>query len=64
MDKIRSDPEEVKEIHLLDGTVLGTSRSGFNGEEIAQQLIKNSANMVFFIGGDRTHPGIKEFKNF
>ena len=57
---IKLDPEEVKEIHLLGGTVLGTSRSGFNGEEIAEQLIKNNVNMVFFIGGDGTHRGIKE----
>ena len=57
---IKLDPEEVKEIHLLGGTVLGTSRSGFNGEEIAKELIKNSVNMVFFIGGDGTHRGIKE----
>ena len=57
---IKLDPEDVKEIHLLGGTVLGTSRSGFNGEEIAEQLIKNDVNMVFFIGGDGTHRGIKE----
>ena len=57
---IKLDPEEVKEIHLLGGTVLGTSRSGFNGEEIAEQLIKKGINMVFFIGGDGTHRGIKE----
>ena len=60
---IKLDPEEVKEIHLLGGTVLGTSRSGFNGEEIAEQLIKNNVNMVFFIGGDGTHRGIKELSN-
>ena len=57
---IKLDPEEVKEIHLLGGTVLGTSRSGFDGEGIAKQLIKNNVNMVFFIGGDGTHRGIKE----
>ena len=57
---VKLDPEEVKEIHLLGGTVLGTSRSGFDGEEISKQLIKNNVNMVFFIGGDGTHRGIKE----
>ena len=57
---IKLDPEEVKEIHLLGGTVLGTSRAGFDGEEIAKQLIKNNVNMVFFIGGDGTHRGIKD----
>ena len=57
---VRLNPDDVKEIHLLGGTVLGTSRSGFDGEEIAKQLIKNNINMVFFIGGDGTHRGIKE----
>ena len=57
---VKLNPEDVKEIHLLGGTVLGTSRSGFDGEEISKQLIKNNINMVFFIGGDGTHRGIKE----
>ena len=57
---VKLDPEDVKEIHLLGGTVLGTSRSGFDGEEISRELIKRNINMVFFIGGDGTHRGIKE----
>ena len=57
---VKLNPDDVKEIHLLGGTVLGTSRSGFDGEEISKQLIKNNINMVFFIGGDGTHRGIKE----
>ena len=57
---VKLNPDDVKEIHLLGGTVLGTSRSGFDGEEIAKQLIKNNINMVFFIGGDGTHRGIKD----
>ena len=57
---VKLEPEDVKEIHLLGGTVLGTSRSGFDGEEIAKHLINNNVNMVFFIGGDGTHRGIKE----
>ena len=57
---IKLEPEDVKHIHLLGGTVLGTSRRGFDGEEISKQLIKNNVNMVFFIGGDGTHRGIKE----
>ena len=57
---IKLNPDDIKEIHLLGGTVLGTSRSGFDGEEISKQLIKNNINMVFIIGGDGTHRGIKE----
>ena len=57
---VKLDPEDIKEIHLLGGTVLGTSRSGFDGEEISREVIKRNINMIFFIGGDGTHRGIKE----
>ena len=57
---VKLEPEDIKEIHLLGGTVLGTSRSGFDGDEISKELIKRNINMVFFIGGDGTHRGIKE----
>ena len=57
---VKLDPEDIKEIHLLGGTVLGTSRSGFDGDEIAREIIKRNINMIFFIGGDGTHRGIKE----
>ena len=56
---VKLEPEDIKEIHLLGGTVLGTSRSGFDGEKIAKELISRDINMVFFIGGDGTHRGIK-----
>ena len=35
---VKLNPEDVKEIHLLGGTVLGTSRSGFDGEAISKAL--------------------------
>ena len=57
---IKLTPEDVKHIHLLGGTVLGTSRCGFDGNKIAKELIKNEVDMVFFIGGDGTHKGINE----
>ena len=37
---IKLTPEDVKHIHLLGGTVLGTSRYGFEGNKIAEALIK------------------------
>ena len=55
---VKLGPEDVKHIHLLGGTVLGTSRYGFEGNKIADVLIKNKVDMVFFIGGDGTHRGI------
>ena len=33
---IKLTPEDVKHIHLLGGTVLGTSRYGFEGNKIAE----------------------------
>ena len=57
---VKLEPEDIKEIHLLGGTVLGTSRSGFDGEKIYKELVKRNINMVFFIGGDGTHRGIRE----
>ena len=57
---VKLEPEDIKEIHLLGGTVLGTSRSGFDGDEISRELIKRNINMVIFIGGDETHRGIRE----
>ena len=60
---VKLEPEDIKEIHLLGGTVLGTSRSGFDGELIAKELISRNINMVFFIGGDGTHRGIKSLSD-
>ena len=56
---VKLEPDDIKEIHLLGGTVLGTSRSGFDGELIAKELLSRNINMIFFIGGDGTHRGIK-----
>ena len=57
---VKLNPEDVKHIHLLGGTVLGTSRYGFEGNRIADILIKKKIDMVFFIGGDGTHLGMIE----
>jgi 6-phosphofructokinase 1 len=51
-------PEVVKSIHTLGGTILGTSRGGFDGDKIADALEKKEINMMFGIGGDGTHRGI------
>lgn len=55
---IELTPEIVKSIHTQGGTILGTSRGGFDGEKIADSLEKKGINMVFCIGGDGTHRGI------
>ena len=57
---VRLTPDDVKEIHTQGGTVLGTSRGGFDGQRIAAEMLKRGINMGFFIGGAGTHRGIKE----
>jgi 6-phosphofructokinase 1 len=51
-------PCNVKDIHTIGGTILGTSRGGFDGIKIVDALEKKGINMIFSIGGDGTHRGI------
>jgi 6-phosphofructokinase 1 len=52
------NPTKVKDIHNYGGTILGTSRGGFNGKKIIDTFVAKGINMVFSIGGDGTHRGI------
>jgi len=51
--------DKVKEIQWLGGTILGSSRGGFNLEKILAELEKRGINQVYCLGGDGTHRGIK-----
>lgn len=51
-------PSDVSMIHKKGGTILGSSRGGFDGDKILDELIKKDINMCFIIGGDGTHRGI------
>ena len=51
-------PEVVVNIHEQGGTILGTSRGGFDGPKIADALESKGINMMYLIGGDGTHRGI------
>ena len=55
---VRLRPTDVSDIHKLGGTVLGSSRGGFDGEKILNELIKRDISQVYLIGGDGTHRGI------
>jgi len=50
--------ESVNSIHKLGGTILGSSRGGFDLNKIMDKLIEKGINQVFAIGGDGTHRGI------
>ena len=51
-------PHIVKNIHKLGGTMLGSSRGGFNADKILDGIEKRGINQVYIIGGDGTHRGI------
>lgn len=55
---LRLLPKEIKNIHKSGGTILGSSRGGFDADKILDSLIEQKVNMVYVIGGDGTHRGI------
>ena len=50
-------PELVQNIHHDGGTVLGSSRGGFDIEKIIAFLKDRNVNQLYVIGGDGTHRG-------
>ncbi|CDW89434.1 6-phosphofructokinase 3-like [Stylonychia lemnae] len=57
---IELTPQVVKNIHKLGGTILGSSRGGFQKDKILDEIQKRGINQVYIIGGDGTHRGINE----
>lgn len=53
-------PSNVKNIHKLGGTMLGSSRGGFQADKILDSIVARGINQVYIIGGDGTHRGINE----
>ena len=54
---IELSPELVQNIHHDGGTVLGSSRGGFDIEKIIAFLKDRNVNQLYVIGGDGTHRG-------
>ena len=54
----RLTPEDVTEAHTLGGTLLKSSRGGFDLTKICDSIESNGFNMIFILGGDGTHRGI------
>jgi 6-phosphofructokinase 1 len=54
---LRLTPEIVRGIHELGGSVLGSSRGGFDVTKIVNALEVYGINQVYIIGGDGTHRG-------
>ena len=55
---INLNPDKVKEIHQLGGTILGAGRDAFDAAKILDYIVKRGINQVYVIGGDGTHKGI------
>ena len=55
---IRLDIETVRRVHLFGGTMLGSSRGGFDLKLIVDEIQNRGINQVYFLGGDGTHKGI------
>ena len=53
----RLDPNGVADIHLLGGTVLGSSRGNPDPQEMVDTLVRHDLNVLFCIGGDGTQRG-------
>jgi 6-phosphofructokinase 1 len=49
--------EVVDTCHHLGGSILGSSRGGFDGDKIIEFLLKHGINQLYVIGGDGTHRG-------
>ena len=54
------DPKRVKYIHKEGGTILGSSRGGFDADKMLDSLVSKGITQVYVIGGDGTHRGINE----
>ena len=51
-------PDIVTEAHTLGGTLLKSSRGGFDLTAICDAIDSHGFNMLFILGGDGTHRGI------
>lgn len=52
---IELTPEGIRGIDAIGGTVLGSSRGGFNLDAIMQACMNRGINQLYIIGGDGTH---------
>lgn len=55
---MRLTPENVVGIHTQGGTILKSSRGGWDLKKIADSIEENGFNQIYIIGGDGTHRGI------
>ncbi len=52
---IHLTPASCRGIDELGGTVLGSSRGGFELDKILSACLQNGVNQIYIVGGDGTH---------
>ncbi len=55
---IKLNKKRVDNIQNQGGTILGSSRGGFDADKIIAALEDKKINQLYLIGGDGTHKGI------
>jgi 6-phosphofructokinase 1 len=53
-------PEAVRDVHEYGGTILSTTRGGFDKKKIIDAVVEAGINQIYIIGGDGTHRGAYE----
>ncbi|XP_078172013.1 ATP-dependent 6-phosphofructokinase 2-like [Carex rostrata] len=56
-DPIKLDPRSVHDWHKKGGTMLTTTRGGFDLQKIVDAIVKHGYNQLYVIGGDGTMRG-------
>lgn len=56
-------PQYVTEIHTKGGTILKSSRGGWDLQKISESIEAHNFSQIFIIGGDGTHRGITALVN-
>ena len=57
-------PQSAKHIHKLGGTILGSSRGGFDLKRIMARIKSKGVNQIYVIGGDGTLKGAAEILRY
>lgn len=55
---LKLDAERVENIQNEAGTILGSSRGGFDADKMVEALVKKGINQLYCIGGDGTLRGV------
>jgi 6-phosphofructokinase 1 len=63
-EPVRLTNKSVEDIHLIPGTILGSSRGIFETKDIFNNIEKNKINLLFCIGGDGTLRGARDIALF